>query len=445
MEKLKTLNFNKLFIIYILIQPILDILTSLFVRNISSGLTIGVFVRTIFMVIIALYSLSVLNKKNRIKLFVCYALLAIYSIIYIIICYLNTGINMILIEIKGLVKALYLPVVLVGLFSLYKSKKIEINIKHLIYALFVYCLVIVLAKYFNIGYYSYLQGYKPGTVGLFLAANEIGAILAIISPYLFIKISNTKNNNFYMLTYILLTCSVLEIGTKVPFLAFMVLLIINFIINLYRLIILKEKSYIKNLGVFLISIVFIAFIIGITPIGENLNINFISNKDEFNSSNTDNISGDDNTDPSENEFIEGDITSGRTAYFETNIQEYINSEYKEELFGTSYLTVDNGDIQEKKLVEMDFFDIFFNHGLIGFVLILGYILSLTIYIIFNNLKQFKKILKQPERLLYLYAYFIGLAISFMSGHVLTSPAVSIFIIISLILNVQLIDSIEVKE
>ena len=91
---------------------------------------------------------------------------------------------------------------------------------------------------------------------------------------------------------------------------------------------------------------------------------------------------------------------------------------------------------------MDFFDVFFNHGLIGFVLILGPLILLTIYLIINNLKHFKKILKQPERIIYLYAFFIGLAISFISGHTLVAPAVSIFVIISLILNIQLIETKE---
>lgn len=439
MNKLKKINFNKFLILYILIQPILDVLTSVFVRNISASLTIGVFVRTIFMAIIVIYSLIVLNKKDKIKLFAYYMLLAIYSIIYMVICYFNNGTNMIIIQIKGLVKTLYLPVVLASMFALYKFEKIKINTKYLIYVLCSYCAVIVFAKYFDIGYSSYMYGTKLGTVGWFYAANEIGAILAILAPYLLIEKTNAKINIFYLITYVLLICSILELGTKVPFLAFIILIIINLIINVYRIFALKGKEYLKKLIISFASILFVILIIGVTPIGKNLNINFIKFE-------KDNISQEVPEEPENNNIgtFEGDVTSGRTGFFKDNFQAYINSGCSRLLFGTSYLKVDGGEVVEKKLVEMDFFDIFINHGIIGFILILGPMLIMTVSIIFKNLKQFTKLLKEPERLYYLYAYFIGLAVSFLSGHVLTSPAVSIYIIIALILNMQIINDEKIE-
>lgn len=449
MDRLKKINFNKFLTLYILIQPVLDVLTSLLVRNISASLTIGVFVRTIFMAIIVIFSMRVLNKKDKIILFAYYVLLAVYSIIYMLICYLNTGTNMILIQIKGLVKTLYLPVVLASMFVLYKSEKIRIDIRHLVYTLCSYCFVIVFAKYFDIGYASYTYGTKLGTVGWFYAANEIGAILAILAPYIFIKKLKKENNTFYIITYILLVCSVLEIGTKVPVLAFAILLLLDIFVIGYKRIITKERKYEKKFLGALLSILFIACIIGITPVGKNLNINLINTNQNISDDHVDNSMEDNNAynnlpDDTMGTFS-GDITSGRTGFLKTNYQEYINNKFTTVLFGTSYLKVDDGEVIEKKLVEMDFFDIFINHGIIGFILILGPMMLITVYVIFKNLKHFKKLLEEPERLYYLYAYFIGLAVSFLSGHVLTSPAVSIYIVISLILNIQIINSVDTKE
>lgn len=442
---MKKINFNKIFTTFILIQPILDILTSLFVRNISSNLTVGIFARIIFMTITVIYSLIASNKKYKTKLLVYYILLLIYSIFYSIICYSTTGTTMILVELKGLLKTLYLPVILIAIFVLYKSGKIQLNTQYLNYALFGYCIVIVLAKYFNIGYASYVFGDKSGTVGLFFAANEIGSILAILAPFLLML--NVNSN--YILTYVLLVCSVLELGTKVPFLAFTLLLILNIILTIYNIIVLKKISYSKNILVTFISVIFITLIIGYTPIGENLNINFIEKFKNSNNIISQNIIEEtleehsDKISDSE-DLLDEDVISDRGSFFKTNFQEYMDSNLGEKLMGTSYLTYDNNEIEEKKLVEMDFFDIFINHGVIGFILILGPLLTLTIYIIYKNIRNFKSILKDPNRLMYFYSYFIGLAISFISGHVLTAPAVSIFVIISLVLCTQITEQ-KIKE
>lgn len=355
---------------------------------------------------------------------------------------------MILIQIKGLVKTLYLPVVLASMFELYKYEKVKINTTYLIYALTGYSFIIVFAKYFDIGYASYVYGGKLGTVGLFYAANEIGAILAILTPYIFIKKLNNENNTFCTIAYILLICSVLELGTKVPFLAFSILLFLDIIIIAYKRIISKEKEYNKKICASLLITLFIICIIGITPVGKNLDISFINinqniSDNNINNSTKDNNASSDLSDTTIGTFS-GDITSGRTGFLKTNYKEYANNKWTTILFGTSYLKVDGGEVVEKKLVEMDFCDIFINHGIIGFILILGPMLIMTVIVIFKNLKQFTKLLKEPERLYYLYAYFIGLAVSFLSGHVLTSPAVSIYIIIALILNMQIIDDKKIE-
>ena len=68
MEKIKQLNIQKLFIVFIVIQPIIDIITSVLVRHVSNVLTLGIFIRTIFMIAIVLYSFIISDKKYRIKI-----------------------------------------------------------------------------------------------------------------------------------------------------------------------------------------------------------------------------------------------------------------------------------------------------------------------------------------------------------------------------------------
>ena len=71
-DKLKKINMNRICIIFILIQPIIDMITSILVRNVSSVFTIGIFIRAIFMVFVVLYSLIISNSNDRKKIFIYY-------------------------------------------------------------------------------------------------------------------------------------------------------------------------------------------------------------------------------------------------------------------------------------------------------------------------------------------------------------------------------------
>ena len=66
MDKLKQIRIDKIIIWYILLQPILDVITALCLDYISPYLTFGIIVRTIFMLLIVTYSLFKVNKKKRI-------------------------------------------------------------------------------------------------------------------------------------------------------------------------------------------------------------------------------------------------------------------------------------------------------------------------------------------------------------------------------------------
>ena len=60
-------KFEKILGLYIILQPIIDIITSLCVRNSLGSLSFGIVIRTLFMVALAIYTLIKLDKKNRCK------------------------------------------------------------------------------------------------------------------------------------------------------------------------------------------------------------------------------------------------------------------------------------------------------------------------------------------------------------------------------------------
>ena len=90
------------------------------------------------------------------------------------------------------------------------------------------------------------------------------------------------------------------------------------------------------------------------------------------------------------------------------------------MFGLGFIHNYATDLVSLKLIEMDFFDVLFNMGVCGFILVL-YPLAKEIYDIFkvkkNNLVRFVSIL--------------SIIIAFLVGHTIVSTAVSIFLIIVL--------------
>lgn len=61
------INFQNIFIVYILLQPIIDIITSLCIRNISETLSLGIVIRVFFMLFVMIYSIIKVPKKDKIK------------------------------------------------------------------------------------------------------------------------------------------------------------------------------------------------------------------------------------------------------------------------------------------------------------------------------------------------------------------------------------------
>lgn len=96
-----------------------------------------------------------------------------------------------------------------------------------------------------------------------------------------------------------------------------------------------------------------------------------------------------------------------------------------------YLEIENGKLVERKLVEMDYFDIFLNHGFIGTIIILGILISLLIVAIKNIFSNIKNVITDPYLIFSCYSVVIALFIALIAGHVLTAPAVSFFFVIAM--------------
>lgn len=404
MNSLIKKNLNIIISIFIILQPIFDLITGLCLQTWNINFTFGMIIKMLFFLFIMYTSLFIYKKK---KLLIPYIIFFIYSILFIVgtLIYRDSSI---LNEIQYLFKIFYFPILLVSLYSL--RDNIKISKMTLYTTLLIYLLLIFVPILFGVGYKSY-EITKVGTLGFFNSANEISGIISILTPIIFIIFANEKNIIKSLIFTIIYLIVILTIGTKTPFLA----LIITVFLSLVYLWIKNIKN--KNYKIVFYSFIclFISIITFILIISHT---NFYKNiKTHLDYLKIDNV----NEVFDNKKMIDQFIFSGRLTFLHNKSKIYKNSSLYEKLFGI-------GLANNTKLIEIDYFDIFYSFGIIGFIAIFLTI----IFIFYKILKNKQKLTYERYMLLLSFAYIIIL--SFFTGHILTSPSValiSLAIIISL--------------
>lgn len=439
MEKIKKLNIQKLFTVFIIIQPIIDIITSILVRHVSNVLTLGIFIRAIFMVAIIFYSLIISDNKYRIKMLIYYGIFAIYSICFLITMYQMNGTNMIFAQLKGLIKCFYLPIVFVSLYPIMKQNKVQVDNKVLIYTLLGYTITIFVTKILGIAYPTYSIGLNVGTTGLFYAANEIGIILGILAIFLFNnmflkQVDNLKDKILYIVSIFLYIFAILEMGTKVPILAFAGILTIITIMCIVKIFTLDKKIYLKKLMGLICLTIIIGVCVPYTAVGKNIERNygvkFFKILDiTFKEPSREIKPNEDEKKFANKEEVTTAIVSGRNLFLQNNMEEYKNSGVENKMLGIGYADKNENGYFDRKTVEIDYYDIFILQGIIGFILFFIPI-GVSIFIIIKKfIKNFKESIQDEEVISMLVALGLSAFVAMFAGHTLVAPAVSIYIAI----------------
>lgn len=440
-EKIKNVNIKRICIVFILIQPILDIVTSILVRHINSIFTIGIFIRSIFMIFVAIYGILISAPKERKKILIYYGVLALYLVIFIATMCITNGKNMIFTQIKGAIKCFYLPIILVALFTIFTKKNIKINSNIYIYTLLIYCFSIFITKILGIAYPTYSIGLNVGTTGLFFAANEIGIILGILAVILFRelfmkKVENKRNFILYIVTLFLYIYSILEMGTKVPILAFLGMLCVTIIMCIVNAIKINKKIFMKKILGILGILIFIVLILPYTAVGININRNYGINTDllsriKINGKEIENKS---NTEKNFNnkEEVTTAALSGRNLFLRNNMNEFTEGKGANKLFGIGYVDINSKGIVERKTVEIDYCDILFMQGIAGFILFWLPIAYIIFYIIKYTIKNIKYNILDVEIISKYIIIGLAFCVAMFAGHTLVAPAVSIYIALAVV-------------
>ncbi len=409
----------KLIIIFLYLQPILDIIGSLLIKyNLPNYITS--LIRFAFVGYLVLY-LIITDYKNKKRVLLYIGLVSVAMILHLFIMYNVKGSANFISEFRNTLSTYYLIYVLITFTIIYEKN--TFNKKTFRNIFLIYLLLTLIPNLLGIGFKSYYHS-KVGSTGWFYSANVVGSILLLllISSMSVIK----KMNKWIILLLALGTIYVFfSIGTKTPVIGLLLIILIYLIYYIYKKIKAKQK---RPLIITSISIIIVLvgsiFLLPKTSFYKNLVIHY-----EYLKKNNISIIS--------KEFLDNMVFSERLTYLENTNKIYKNSPVTQKLFGIGYLELTGKYKGEVKTIEMDYFDIFYKEGIIGFIL---YFIPFIIIII-NYIKSIKLTDFGIEKLSIL---LLILLLALFQGHILITPAISVFVSILLVLNKEVGENNEYK-
>lgn len=433
--------FPHFLLLFIVFQPILDLLTSFSIYVLHMSATVGIVVRFAFM-LLALGYLLLHHKQQGAKKYILY--LCLFGIVLAIGLVNNLMVKSPVSfgeEVKFILKSVYPIVLLFGYIIALKELKNNEYVFHKIITYFLYATLIlsislIAAMVTGTDFQSYPHS-KIGSRGWFFAGNDLSSIFAIMFPIV-VLYSVHKTTSFskfyYWIPTVLAMYASIMVGTKVGYGAIVATLGVALLFSFIEYMMNRKKegkgfTHLVNTVVAAIVLGGLLVLTPHTPIAKNMSIHL--QMYEYKKSVQEEKDRKEGKVIKEEEHKEGELTdsemksliySDRDKYLKVYKQYYKDAPLSQKLFGMGYA----GNYTTKiKLIEMDFYDLFFAFGIVGFLMYLLPLLYFGIKIFIRIITNFKKLFSVKHMLL-ASTLVLSLGIGFMSGHVLTAPAVSIF-------------------
>ncbi|SFJ51093.1 MULTISPECIES: O-antigen ligase family protein [unclassified Bacillus (in: firmicutes)] len=441
-------KFENFLLIFIMLQPILDLLTSFCIMVLKIDTTIGVITRLFVMALGGIYILLQAREKENRKYI-------IYLIVVGIVCaagFVNNKFvkSPIILgeEIKFIAKSLYPLIMLTCYIFVFKSLKNKINTYskmriYIVYSTLIINAIMVISIATGTDYNSYTS-MKIGSRGWFYAGNELGSILAVVCPIVVLySIEKTTSiaKSYFWIPSLLMILSLFSIGTKVGVGAIFGTIIVAVFMCYVQAFLQrkdrKKKPYLLN-GI--IATVVFAGVLAYTPFSPFLknmgfHFQFLENKQEMKEAEEKKEGKQHHKPPvtqeekeiKKKEETQALIFSGREVFEKTYKDYYTEAPTPQKLLGMGYA----GNFKENpgpKLIERDFHDWFYAFGIIGFALLLIPFLYFGVKILFVLITRFREVFTVKYGLL-ATSLALSLGIAFIAGHVLTAPGVSIYFVV----------------
>ncbi|MCU5523439.1 O-antigen ligase family protein [Bacillus cereus] len=472
-------RFEHFLLFFIILQPVLDLLTSLSITLLKSNATIGILVRFLIMAVGGIYILIQAKEKENRKFLIYLILLAGVLGIGFINNKLVKDPIVLSEEVKFVAKALYIYIMLGSYILALKSLKKTVNISDKVRNSIVYStliinaiMVISISTSTDFGSYEWM---KVGSRGWFYAGNELGSILAIIFPIVVLySIQKTKSwkHILYWIPSLLMIYSLIQVGTKVGMGSIGATLAAAIGIIVLQLLFNRKNPNKKSLALnAVIAIVLLAGVVGTfkqTPLAQNMGIhnNYLSEQNVAQQGQKEKEikeklkkeqelkEKEENhhkvEKPEEKAKIEEEVKkelekeqkkenqenlifSGRQVYEERHKQFFKEAPMSQKLLGMGYAGNFKYNEQKQpdpKLIEMDFHDWFYDFGIIGFVLLMIPFIYYGLRILLAFATRFKDIFNIKYGMISA-SLLLALGIAYIAGHILTAPGVGIYFVVVL--------------
>lgn len=375
--------------IFIIMQPILDSLSYLQGRYLPNVISLSSLIRTLFLGLMIIVLLCKDKRKEVLVLLVFF------------ITYLGGQVllnkNSLFSSLNSLLTVFYLPVSLL-FFKNRENKYLDLRVITYIYL--GYLSLILVPYLFKYGNYAsnFYEG-KSGFYGLFYGGNEISNILVILLPLVIEYLKERKDLFLIILVFLGLMGCIYLVGTKTIIIG-SILVSIYYLGKYYKSLDKKFKRWLVSLG----AIGVILFIIVLPRLNVYKNIMMAINyyglsiKEIFSLKGLDKL-----------------VFSGRL-----DILGKVNGLYMKSNWSNIFLGLSNSYVNVYKGIEIDIFDIFYTVGILG--------IGVYIYLSYKGFRKCR--IKEP----YLISLVLGILISLVTGHVLMSPNVSVYLGVLLLLN-----------
>lgn len=434
-KKTVNLKYSIFLMIFILIQPILDLSTSLSMYLLDTSLTPGIIIRMLIIFINSLFIIYACKYKENRKFLFFLIITAIFFIIHFIINMQLKPVFSLFAEASNIAKVVYLIVMLFAFIIAFKDLR-EHNLlnkyfpSNVFIASLIINVVMVLASITGTGILSYDALDKFGHSGWFFAANELSTLLAIILPI--ILWVTTRNREGYKalifwLASILTIGSLTIIGTKAGYLAVvgsLVVLIVALILERYLH--NNKRGTLLNL---MIAVLILCIYIGSTkmlPVYINTNVQYeITREDQSlpDTNDTDDTPEEVDTPETTEPTVEDVVYSGRDRFNDMHSEYFKDAPLIQKIFGMGYA----GNYEDNPIIiERDFHDLFYQFGYLGFALIFLPIIYYAIRTLITGLFSMSQLLSL-KYLMLLSSTALGFGIAFIAGHTLVAPAVSTYL------------------
>ena len=405
MNKFIKKNLSLIISLFILVSPIIDVLTGICINTLNINFTIGIIFRMLFILFVIYTALFIYKKK---QLLIPYLMFLLYFIFYAI------GISVysdnFLFNIQGALKVYYFPMIFLSLYHIRNNFKI--SKMTLFSSLIAYLVFIFVPTILGIGYETY-EITKAGTLGFFNSANEISGIISILTPIMFIIVFRSKKILPKIALFIIYLAVILMMGTKTPILA--LFFTIGISVGYLLLKSIREKKY-KNFWISICSVIVLLLGIALILPKTNFYKNIETHLDFLGLNNVFEVFTDDH-------LVDHFIFSQRLTFLKDKAVLYKLAPAYRKIFGIGY--TNKG--RETKLIEMDYFDIYFSHGLIGFLVFF----MITLYILYKILEKVN--MSNYEYWMLHTSLLLIILLSFFTGHIITAPSVSFVSVIIILL------------